>query len=111
MRTAEINRSEDDHDAAASRAYYAAFYAVSALLALEGKSFKKHSAVEAALHRDLILTGRLSESIGVAYGSLRYFRNIGDYGGIEHVTAEQSGEAIRSAQLIIVAIKRCIPSA
>ena len=30
-------------DAAASRAYYAAFYAVSALFALRGRTFKKHS--------------------------------------------------------------------
>ncbi|HEX2225225.1 MAG TPA: HEPN domain-containing protein [Thermoanaerobaculia bacterium] len=33
---------EQDPDASASRSYYAAFYAVSALLALEGKSFRKH---------------------------------------------------------------------
>ena len=37
-----------DPDAAASRAYYAAFYAISALFSLQGKSFVKHSAVEAA---------------------------------------------------------------
>jgi uncharacterized protein (UPF0332 family) len=43
-----------DPDAAASRAYYAAFYAVSALFAAEGKSFRKHSAVETAVHRDLV---------------------------------------------------------
>jgi uncharacterized protein (UPF0332 family) len=82
MRTAEINHSDGDYDAAASRAYYAAFYAVGALLALEGKSFKRHSVVEAALHRDLILTGRLSAPIGAAYKTPHSFRNTGDYGGI-----------------------------
>ena len=41
-------------DAAASRAYYAAFYAVSALFALKERSFAKHSGVEAALHRELV---------------------------------------------------------
>ncbi len=43
-----------DPDAAASRAYYAAFYAVSAMLALEGKTFSRHSALEVAVHRDLV---------------------------------------------------------
>ena len=38
-----------DPDLAASRAYYAAFYAVSALLAAEGSTFTRHSAVEAAV--------------------------------------------------------------
>ena len=49
-------------DAAASRAYYAAFYAVSALLALGGRTFKKHSALEAAVHRDLVKPGLFSPS-------------------------------------------------
>ena len=47
-----------DPDSAASRAYYAAFYAVSALFALEGRSFNKHTALESAVHRDLVRTGK-----------------------------------------------------
>ncbi len=37
--------------------YYACFYALSAVLLKEGRSFKKHTAVKAALHKDLIRTG------------------------------------------------------
>lgn len=44
-------------EASASRAYYAAFHAVCAVLALRGESFKKHPAVRGALHRDLIKAG------------------------------------------------------
>lgn len=43
LRTASRTASADP-DAAASRAYYAAFYAVSALFALEEKTFSRHSA-------------------------------------------------------------------
>ncbi len=43
LRTAETDLAVS-FDAAASRAYYAAFYAVSALFALEGREFVKHSA-------------------------------------------------------------------
>lgn len=41
-------------DSAASRAYYAAFHALTACFALRGETFTKHSALRAALHRDLI---------------------------------------------------------
>lgn len=47
-----------DPDTAASRAYYAAFYAVSAMFILEGKTFSRHSALEIAVHRDLVNAGR-----------------------------------------------------
>ncbi|MBI3923169.1 MAG: HEPN domain-containing protein [Armatimonadetes bacterium] len=43
-------------DDAASRAYYAAFHAVSALFATRGQVFSKHTAVRAAVHRDLVHT-------------------------------------------------------
>ena len=44
----------DDPDSAASRSYYAAFHGVTAVLAGRGIEFTKHTAVRAALHRDLI---------------------------------------------------------
>lgn len=58
LRTAKSNLAIDP-DAAASRAYYVAFYAVSALFALQGKTFSKHSALRGALHRDLIKAGHV----------------------------------------------------
>ncbi len=61
---------DNDPDAAASRAYYAAFYAVSALFALEGRTFTKHTAVEAAVHRDLVKPGRWPIELGRAFSEL-----------------------------------------
>ena len=43
--------------AAASRACYPAFYAVSAHFALSGWEFRRHSGVEAGVHRDLVKKG------------------------------------------------------
>ena len=45
-------------DGAANRSYYAAFHAASALFALEGRIFTRHSALEAAIHKELVHTGR-----------------------------------------------------
>ena len=49
--TTSAKLAEEDPDSAASRAYYAAFYAVSAWFALQGKTFTKHRALEAAGRR------------------------------------------------------------
>ena len=43
---------DTDPDSAASRAYYAAFHGVTAVLAGRGMEFTKHTAVRAALHGD-----------------------------------------------------------
>ena len=104
MATAKADLRDGDGDAAASRAYYAAFYAVSALLAVEGKTFSKHSALEAALHRDLVRSGRFPVELGAAYRSLRVLRNTGDYGGLEHVSRQQAQEGIDTARRIVQAI-------
>jgi uncharacterized protein (UPF0332 family) len=47
-------------DFAASRAYYAAFYAATALLLDEGVEMSKHSAVIASIHQRFVRTGKLS---------------------------------------------------
>ena len=84
-------------DNAASRAYYAAFYALSALFALEGRTFKKHSGVEATVHRDLVKSGRWLESLGKDYSRLVSLRERGDYGGDRHVSREEAIEAVERA--------------
>ena len=109
LQTARNDAEREDYDASASRSYYAAFYAISALLALEGKTFRKHSAVEAALHKYLVKEGRLSADRGVDYRSLRILRNTGDYGGLEHVTYEQAAEATHAAQRIIDSVREIHP--
>ena len=109
LQTARHDADAEDYDAAASRAYYAAFHGVSALFALEGKTFKKHSAVEAALHKDLVKSGRWPASLGSDYRSLRILRNTGDYGGLEHVTREQAGQAIQAARRVIEGVKGSCP--
>lgn len=52
------------HDFAASRAYYAAFYAATAALLREGLELGKHSGVIASVHQRLVKTGRLGKEEG-----------------------------------------------
>lgn len=58
----ESARREFEHESfvfAFNRVYYAAFYAVSAVLMQDGRHFTKHAAVRSALHKDLIRPGLL----------------------------------------------------
>ncbi len=50
LAVAERDLASGDPDFAAARAYYAAFYAASALLLSDVRRFRKHSAVIACLH-------------------------------------------------------------
>lgn len=98
-----------DPDAAASRAYYAAFYAVSALLALQGKTFTKHSSVETAVHRDLVKAGPWSQALGREYSRLVGLRNTGDYGGSQHVRSRDAAESVEAAEQILRAVADAQP--
>ena len=98
-----------DPDGAASRAYYSAFYATSALFALEGKTFTKHTALAAAVHRDLVRTGRWPPELGEAFSWLLRTRQTGDYGQDLRVKPEEARVAAEKASLILEAVRSAIP--
>ncbi len=100
---------QTDPDSAASRCYYAAFYAITALFSLRGQTFSKHSAVRAAVHRELILTGQWPQELGQAYDFLLDMREVGDYGGLEQVSREDAEMAIQKASFIIEAVSEICP--
>lgn len=64
---------------AMNRIYYAAFYAVSAALLERQASFKKHSGVRAAFHREFVKTGLLDIQWSKFYDQLFEDRQEGDY--------------------------------
>ncbi len=101
---------EIDPNGVASRAYYAAFHAVSALFALESVSFNKHKAVEAAVHRDLVLAGRWTKELGADYSYLHRLRNTGDYGGQTHVSISDATQSIECAKRILKAVHQPHPA-
>jgi hypothetical protein len=62
-----------------NRIYYAAFYAASAALLERRASFKKHTGVRAAFHREFIRSGALDTKWGKFYDQLFEDRQEGDY--------------------------------
>jgi uncharacterized protein (UPF0332 family) len=93
------------YDFAASRAYYAAFYAATAILLSEGLELSKHSAVIASIHQRFVKTGKLSKEQGKTLNWLFELRSVGDYGGTAHVSRQQVELAIRAAGEFLSAIE------
>jgi len=86
------------YDIAASRAYYAAFYAASALLLKEDIDTTKHSGVIASIHRLFVKEGKLDKEQGRNLQWLFDLRGVGDYGVSEHVASGEAYKAIKVAE-------------
>jgi len=97
-----------DPDSAASRAYYAAFHALSAAFAATGQTFTSHRAIRAALHRDLVREGVVDARKGRDYDFLVELRETGDYGGLDLVTEEDARMALAKAEEFAAAMELLI---
>ena len=93
LRAAKILLDAKITGASMSRLYYAVFYAVSALFAAKGIQYGRHSAVQSAVHRDLVKSGIIPKDLGALYDRMFNARQEGDYKAftnfsVEDVTAE-----------------------
>ena len=116
--TANLERAEESikaakdlikgsyYDFAASRAYYAAFYAATAILVHEDFKFRKHSAVISAIHQQYVKTGKLDKKFGKDLNWLFELRSVGDYGSVIHVPQPDAEKAIEAAESFTNTIKK-----
>lgn len=95
---------ESDPESCVSRAYYAAFHAVTAYMALQGRKFSKHTALRAAVHRDLVHTGMFPEAFGQDFDLLVNLRDTSDYGASQAVSAQDAEIAVAKADAIVNAL-------
>lgn len=108
IRAARELASGGYYDFVASRAYYAAFYAATAILLHEELEFSKHSAVIASIHQRFVKTGRLDKKYGKDLNWLFELRGVGDYGATIHVSQQDAEKAIRAAEGFVQAIEALI---
>jgi uncharacterized protein (UPF0332 family) len=67
------------NDTAMSRLYYAAFYAINALLALHGFNPKTHSGTKSIFNKEFIFTGKIESRFSDFYSFLMAKRFEADY--------------------------------
>ena len=93
---------------AVNRAYYACFYAASAILLKEGVSFKKHTGVRSAVHRNFVKTGRIDASWGRFYDKVFENRQRADYLELVQFDPEHVHEIIQLASGFISQMKQLL---
>lgn len=74
--------------ATANRLYYAAFYAVSALLLYDGLHAQSHSGIKAMLGMNYIKEGKIDSVYGRTYSKLFEMRQTGDYDDMYDIIEE-----------------------
>lgn len=96
------------HDFAASRAYYAMFYAAQALLEGMELSFSKHSAVIAAFGKHFASTGAVPDELHRWLIKAQELRHSADYGNINEVSLEDAQSVITRAEQFLEIAERVI---
>jgi uncharacterized protein (UPF0332 family) len=75
-------------NACVNRLYYACFYAVSALLVMDGLSSSKHAGIRGLFNRHYVKEERIPKSLARIYNDLFERRQVGDY--IDFVSFQES---------------------
>ena len=84
-----------------NRCYYAAFYAIKAVLALEGKEFKRHKDAVGYFNQMSVATGKFSRECGKRLGRLKRKREVSDYDDFYVASNEEAIEQYESAEMIV----------
>ena len=96
---------------ATSRAYYAAFYAVTALLLSQDIIRVKHSAVEAAFNQFFVKPGHFPPEFSKTYANLRTARESGDYELAFAVDKQATQEYLNDARMLVEHIETYLKNA
>ena len=90
---------------AVNRAYYAAFYAVLALLQTLGKTPRRHRGVLALFDTECVRAGLLPKELSAALHQLFDARQEDDYRRLDPVLPEEATEFIAIAEQFVQAIR------
>lgn len=93
---------------AASKIYYAMFYATKALLTAEGIDVVKHSAVESAFGYHFAKSGRIEARFHKMLMNARKIREIADYDIDEEIVEPVASLKIEEGRAFLVEIKRVL---
>lgn len=91
---------------AASKAYYAVFHSLQAILLTKNLSFSKHSAVLSAFNKEFIYSEVFAKDFYTKIARLFKDRQIGDYEYEKEIDCESSKADVADAEMIINAVER-----
>lgn len=95
---------------ASSRAYYAAFHAVSALLLSKGETYSSHAQVISRFNKEFVHTDIFPREFIAIVTRLFEDRQTGDYDFTVGVTESEAHQDVADAQRIVEAIQQFLSS-
>ena len=89
-----------------NRSYYAALYAVKAVLALDTVDFKRHKDVMGYFNKEYVAKEVFPREIGRKIGTLQRVREKSDYDDFYIASKDKASEQFETAELVIREVKR-----
>lgn len=95
-------------DDSVSRAYYAAYHMVQALLLTEGLQAKTHAGLHDQFYLHFIRTGRAPTHLAKLFAGLQKFREQADYTRAFHFSVEDAHEEVGHSRTICEALRQLL---
>ena len=89
-----------------NRSYYASFYALRAVLALEGVDFKRHKDVVAYFNQHYVATGKFKREVGKRIGRLKTMREDCDYDDFYVIEKDEVKVQLDTARMVINEVQK-----
>lgn len=110
LEAARDHMGKGDADFASSKAYYAVFHLMQAVLLTRNLTFSKHAGVISGFSEQFIKPGTFPREFGGAIQRLRRDRELGDYGYQQSVSLEEASEDVKTASEILTRLKAHLQS-
>lgn len=105
LKTARLTFDNGQYDDTVSRAYYAAYHAITAVLASQDLVFSSHAQTIGAFNREFVKTGKFPAVFTKKTQDLFAARQTGDYDASSWTERETAEERLRDAEDVYDAAK------
>lgn len=103
--TAKLCMEHQRYKDTINRCYYAAFYAIKAVLALEEIDFRRHKDAVAYFNQNYVATNIFQREIGKQLGRMKRKREASDYDDFYVASYTEALEQYKAAEMIVKNIK------
>lgn len=104
IKSAELLLKERDYESSVSRAYYAMFYCVQALLLTKNLSFSSHKGVISAFGEYFVKTGIFEKEMGRELNRAFEKRQLGDYEYTFVISKEEAQAILKSGKQFLKSV-------
>ena len=111
LRAAGVLLESGSWSDAGSRAYYAAFHAITAVLLSVGEAYSSHAQVIGMFNKNFIHAGHFPREFASILTRLFEDRQSGDYDATVELTEEEAREDVNDATRIVTAVIRFLNAA